>query len=384
MRERLLLGPGPGNCPPEVLEALGRPTLGHLDPSFLSLMDGVQIGLRRLLRTRNPLTIPVSGTGSAGMEALLVNLLEPGDRLVVAVNGVFGARAADLGRRLGARVEEIDFPWGRPVDPAEVARVLSRERAKAFFFVHAETSTGALSDAATLTATAREHGALVLMDCVTSLAGLPVEVDGWGVDGAFSGTQKCLSAPPGLAPLTLGPRAVEALRARSRPVSSWYFDLTMVERYWGPERTYHHTAPVNMIYALDAAIRLVEREGLEARWERHADAHRALAAGFSALGLDLLPPSGARLPMLNAVLIPAGIDAARVRSRLLDEFGIEVGAGLGELRGKVLRIGLMGHNATRDNVVRFLEAFERCLVDAGHSAALGCAVHAAERSAEGS
>ncbi len=356
MREALLLGPGPSNVPASVLAALARPTIGHLDPEFLALMDGLQSGLRAVFRTANRLTIAVSGTGSAGMEALLTNLVEPRERILVCVNGVFGGRAAELCRRLGADAVELTFPWGRPVDPAAVGEALDRSAAKTLFFVHAETSTGALSDAAAIAAAGREHGALVVMDCVTSLGGLPVEIDAWGIDAAFSGTQKCLSVPPGLAPVTLGERALARMDARMAPLPSWYFDLGLVRRYWGPDRTYHHTAPVNMLYALAAALREIAGEGLPARFERHATAHAQLVAGLAALGLSLVPPEGARLPMLNCVRVPDRVDEAAVRAALHARHDIEIGAGLGELRGKVWRIGLMGENAREGVVRRFLAA----------------------------
>jgi alanine-glyoxylate transaminase/serine-glyoxylate transaminase/serine-pyruvate transaminase len=358
---KLLLGPGPSNCAPEVLQALSKPTLGHLDPDFLALMDQVQAALQQLFQTASPLTIPISGTGSAGMETLLVNLLEPGDRVVVAANGVFGGRAADLARRLGAEVVVVEFPWGQPVDPEEVEQALAAASTKALFFVHAETSTGALSDAQTLARLARQHDALSLMDCVTSLAGVPVEVDGWGIDAAFSGTQKCLSVPPGLAPVTLGDRAREVLRSRSSVVPSWYLDLSMVEKYWGPERSYHHTAPIHMIYALAAGLELVHHEGLPRRFQRHARVHQAMQSGLHDRGLRLLPPEGAQLPMLHAVVLPEGCDDAALRTRLLQQHGMEVGAGLGNLKGRVIRVGLMGHNATESNVQKFLAALDESL-----------------------
>ena len=356
MREPLLLGPGPSNVSARVRDALARPTIGHLDPEFLALMDGLQEGLRDVFRTRNPLTIAVSGTGSAGMEAMLTNLIEPGDRVLVCVNGVFGGRAAELCRRLAADVEELAFPWGEPVDPSAVRDALQREPARALFFVHAETSTGALSDAAAIAAAGRDAGALVLMDCVTSLGGLPVEIDAWGIDAAFSGTQKCLSVPPGLAPLTLGARAAERLDARRAPPPSWYFDLGMVRNYWGPERKYHHTAPVNMLVCLAEALRGIAEEGLDARFARHRAAHERLVAGLDLLGLAPVPPVGARLPMLNAVRVPEGIEEAAVRRALLGNHDIEIGAGLGALAGKVWRIGLMGENARAEVVDRFLAA----------------------------
>jgi alanine-glyoxylate transaminase/serine-glyoxylate transaminase/serine-pyruvate transaminase len=367
MREPLLLGPGPSNVSAAVRAATARPTLGHLDPEFLEIMDELQAGLRGVFRTRNPLTIAVSGTGSAGMEAMLTNLIERGDRALVCVNGVFGGRAAELCRRLGGEVEELAFPWGEPVDPDAVRAALERAPARALFFVHAETSTGALSDAAAIAAAGREHGALVLMDCVTSLGGLPVEIDAWGVDAAFSGTQKCLSVPPGLAPLTVGERALARMDARAAPPPSWYLDLGMVRSYWGPERKYHHTAPVNMLFGLAEALRGIAEEGLDARFSRHRAAHERLTAGLDTLGLSLVPPEGARLPMLNAVRVPAGVDEAAVRRALLANHDIEIGAGLGALAGKVWRIGLMGENARDDVVDRFLAALTQELSDARRS-----------------
>jgi len=358
MRTPLLLGPGPSNVPPEVLAALARPTIGHLDPKFLELMDRLQSDLRTVFRTDNHLTIAVSGTGSAGMEAILTNILEPGDRVVVCVNGVFGGRAAELCRRLGAVVEELHDPWGRPVDVTVARAALEREPAKALFFVHAETSTGALSDAAELCDAAHDNGALALMDCVTSLGGVPVEIDAWEVDAAFSGTQKCLSVPPGLAPITIDGSVLETFDTRAAPPPSWYFDLRLVQSYWGPKRSYHHTAPVNMLYALAEGLRLVCDEGLEARFRRHQDAHEQLVAGLEPLGLSLLPPEGARLPMLNAVKVPEDVAEAVIRRALRKRHDIEVGAGLGELQGKVWRIGLMGHNARPEVVSRLLGALE--------------------------
>lgn len=375
--QKLLLGPGPSNCSPRVLAAMARPTLGHLDPDFLLLMDRVQKGLATLFRSNSRVTIPVSGTGSAGMETLLVNLVEPGDRVVVAVNGVFSGRAAELCRRLGCETVPVSFPWGQPVDPEAIEAALRAAPTQALFFVHAETSTGALSDAETLARLGKQHGALVLMDCVTSLAGRPVEIDVWGVDAAFSGTQKCLSVPPGLSPVVLTERALERLRARKGPVPSWYLDMSMVEKYWGPERTYHHTAPIHMIYALAAGLDEVEEEGLDARFDRHEAAHRALERGLQALDLSLLPPANARLPMLNAICMPQGCDEPELRLRLLQKHQIEVGAGLGELRAKVIRVGLMGYNANTRSVTTFLAALEESLHAQGVKISMGAGVAAA-------
>jgi alanine-glyoxylate transaminase/serine-glyoxylate transaminase/serine-pyruvate transaminase len=318
--------------------------------------------LRVVFATANTLTFPVSGTGSAGMEACIVNLVEPGDEVVVGVNGVFGTRMAEVIERAGARAVRVEAPWGKVVRAEQVEAALGTcTRPKLVALVHAETSTGAwqpLPDAARL---AHAHGALFLADCVTSLGGLPVDLDASGVDVAYSGTQKCLSCPPGLAPVSFGPRALEVLRARKTRVQSWYLDVTLLQQYWGEERVYHHTAPISMNYALREALRLVMEEGLPARFARHARNHRALAAGLAALGLTLAAEEGHRLPMLNAVTVPDGIDEARVRGRLLQEHGIEIGGGLGEIAGKVWRVGLMGYGARAEIVDRVLAAFRTLL-----------------------
>jgi alanine-glyoxylate transaminase/serine-glyoxylate transaminase/serine-pyruvate transaminase len=377
MTERLLLGPGPSNVPPEVMAAMLRPTLGHLDPDFLACMQSVRERLKQVFRTKNALTLAVSGTGTAGMETVLTNLVEAGERVVVVVNGYFGGRGSEMSRRLGAEVAEVKFPWGQPADAAAVEKALAAGRTALLYFVHAETSTGVKNDAAALAAAGRKHGALVAMDCVTSLGGLPVDVDGFGVDAAFSGSQKCLGAPSGLAPVTLGERAIAKINARKTPVPSVYFDALWLEKYWGSERAYHHTAPIHMVYAFDEALRLVLDEGLERRCARHVAAHRSLAAGLNAMGFDLLPPEPARLPMLNAVRLRDGLDEAALRKRMLTEHSIEIGAGLGELKGKVLRVGLMGVNANRGAVVRFLAAFEECLRTLGVKIPAGAGVAAA-------
>jgi alanine-glyoxylate transaminase/serine-glyoxylate transaminase/serine-pyruvate transaminase len=359
--ERLLLGPGPSNVPHEAMVALLAPTLGHLDPDFLACMGRVRERLQQVFRTKNAHTLAVSGTGTSGMEMMLVNLVEPGDRVVAVVNGFFGGRGAEMARRLGAEVTEVKAPWGRPIDPAEVEKAVATGKPALLYFVHAETSTGVRNDAEALAAIARRNGALALMDCVTSLGGMQVEIDRLGVDAAFSGSQKCLGAPCGLAPITFGERALARIAARKRPVPSIYFDLLWLEKYWGGEKSYHHTAPIQMVFALEEALRLILDEGLEARWARHAAAHRALVAGLAKLGFELLPPESARLPMLNAIVVPPGLDEAALRRRLLLEHGIEIGAGLGELKGKVLRVGLMGKNATTRIVATFLAAFEECV-----------------------
>jgi alanine-glyoxylate transaminase/serine-glyoxylate transaminase/serine-pyruvate transaminase len=375
--ERLLLGPGPSNVPHEVMLALLTPTLGHLDPDFLATLGRVRERLQRVFRTANRHTLAVSGTGTSGMETMLTNLVEPGERAVCVVNGFFGGRGAEMARRLGAEVVEVKAPWGRPVDPADVERAVAVPRTALLYFVHAETSTGVRNDAEALAGIGRRHGALVLMDCVTSLGGMEVDVDRFGVDAAFSGSQKCLGAPCGLAPITFGERALAKIQARKRPVPSIYFDLLWLEKYWGGERSYHHTAPIQNVFALEEALRLILEEGLERRWERHLAAHRALAAGLAAMGLELLPPEKARLPMLNAVVLPPGLDEAALRKRLLLVHSIEIGAGLGELKGRIVRVGLMGRNATRGAVTTFLAALEESLRVLGHKVPAGAGLAAA-------
>ncbi len=377
--ERILLGPGPSLVHPRVLRAMAAPLLGHLDPAFVAMMDEVKAMLRAVFATENALTIPISGTGSAGMEACVVNLVEPGDEVVVGVNGVFGGRLAEVAERAGAAVRRVEAPWGRVIRAEQIEAALREtKRPKLVALVHAETSTGAwqpLEDAARL---AHEHGALFLVDCVTSLGGAPVEVDAWGIDAAYSGTQKCLSCPPGLAPVTFGARALEALRRRKTKVQSWYLDLGLLAQYWGTERVYHHTAPITMNYALREALRLVLEEGLAARFARHRRNQAALVAGLEAMGLELVAEAGHRLPMLTTVAAPAGVDEARVRGRLLAEHGIEIGGGLGSMKGRVWRIGLMGESSRRRWVFAVLAALEDALRAEGHRVAPGTALAAAQ------
>ncbi len=358
---RVLMGPGPSDVPPRVLRAMAAPTLGHLDPEFLTLMSETQELLRAVFQTENALTIPVSGTGSAGMEACFVNLIEPGDQVAVVVKGVFGTRMVDCASRLGADVIPIEAEWGRAVQPEAVDKALRGRKPKIFAVVHAETSTGVLQPLPEIISLAKARGALIVLDCVTSLGGVEVKLDAWGIDAAFSGTQKCLSCPPGLAPLSFNDRAVAKVRARKTKVPSWYLDLTMVSDYWGAERKYHHTAPVNMIYALREALRIVLEEGLEARFARHWLHHRALVAGIEAMGLRMKVPPEERLATLNLVVIPEGADDLTTRRALLAQFGLEIGAGLGPLAGKVWRVGLQGHSATERNVMLFLTALESVL-----------------------
>jgi alanine-glyoxylate transaminase/serine-glyoxylate transaminase/serine-pyruvate transaminase len=362
MTERLLMGPGPSNVPPEVLQALARPLHGHLDPEFLAVLDRVAEGLRRVFRTSNRMTFAVSGTGSAGMEAALVNLTEPGDEVVVCVNGVFGGRMCDVASRAGATVVRIEADWGRAIETTAVREALaSHPDAKVFALVHAETSTGVAQPIEEIAAIVSKHGALFVLDCVTSLAGMPVEVDGWDVDVCYSGTQKCLSVPPGLSPITFSERAMQTVRGRKTPVQSWYLDVTLLEGYWGTDRVYHHTAPISMINALDAGLKLVEDEGLEARWRRHASNGALLTEGLRSRGFTYVAPDGARLPMLHCVRVPDGVDETGARKRLLDDFSIEVGSGLGPFRGECWRVGLMGYTSDERNVRTFLAALDDVL-----------------------
>ncbi|MBL8433529.1 MAG: alanine--glyoxylate aminotransferase family protein [Zoogloea sp.] len=357
---RTLMGPGPSDVPPRVLSALARPTVGHLDPAFVGMMDELKALLRYAFQTRNELTFPVSGPGSLGMETCFVNLVSPGDKVIVCVNGVFGGRMAENVRRLGGVAVVVEDPWGAPVDPAKVEEAFAANPDAALLaFVHAETSTGALSDAAALAAIARRHGALTIMDCVTSLGGVPVLLDEWGIDAAYSGSQKCLSCTPGLSPVSFSEAAVARIKGRKSPCPSWFQDLGLVLGYWsGAKRTYHHTAPVNPLYGLHESLVILAEEGLEAAWARHRDNHLRLRAGLEALGMRFVVSEEARLPQLNSVWVPEGVDEAAARTRLLQEFGLEIGAGLGALAGKVWRIGLMGHSSRPANVALCLAALE--------------------------
>ncbi len=357
---RTLMGPGPSDVPPRVLSALARPTVGHLDPAFVGMMDELKTLLRYAFQTRNELTFPVSGPGSLGMETCFVNLVTPGDKVIVCVNGVFGGRMAENVRRLGGVAVIVEDAWGAPVDPAKVEAAFAvNPDAALLAFVHAETSTGALSDAAALAAIARRHGALTIMDCVTSLGGVPVLLDEWGIDAAYSGSQKCLSCTPGLSPVSFSEAAVARIKGRQGACPSWFQDLGLVLGYWsGAKRTYHHTAPVNPLYGLHESLVILAEEGLEAAWARHRDNHLRLRAGLEALGIRFVVSEEARLPQLNSVWVPEGVDEAAARARLLQEFGLEIGAGLGALAGKVWRIGLMGHSIRPANVALCLSALE--------------------------
>jgi alanine-glyoxylate transaminase / serine-glyoxylate transaminase / serine-pyruvate transaminase len=377
---RILLGPGPSEVDERVLTALSAPLVGHLDPEFLKVMDDIQTLLRYVFETRNKLTIPISGTGSAGMEAAFVNLVEPGDRVLVCVNGVFGQRMSDIVGRCGGDLKRVEAEWGCSFDPDQIHQTLKETHPKILALVQAETSTGVLTSLPRIRQVLDDFPeTLLLVDCVTSLGGHSVGVDQHGVDFAYSGTQKCLSCPPGLAPITLSENAVRVLRKRTSKVQSWYLDLTMVEKYWGEERTYHHTAPVSMNYALREALRLIEEEGLEKRWGRHQLNYRALVAGVEAMGLEMLCRPEDRLWSLNTVKIPQGVSDATVRSKLLEEFGIEIGGGLGPLKNKIWRVGLMGSSSSRNNVLLFLSALEWILSGQGFRLKRGAAVDAALR-----
>jgi alanine-glyoxylate transaminase/serine-glyoxylate transaminase/serine-pyruvate transaminase len=344
-----------------VLEALAKPTIGHLDPVFLQLMDDIRTKMRQVFRTKNEMTLAVSGTGSAGMETCFANLVEPGDKVLICVNGVFGQRMTDVAGRCGAVVETIEKPFGQVFEQSDVIAAIERVKPKIVAIVHAETSTGAHQPIDKIGAAAHERGALLLVDCVTSLGGLAVEIDAWGVDAAYSGTQKCLSCPPGLSPVTFSQRAVERIEQRKQKVQSWYLDLTMVRQYWGQERAYHHTAPINMLYGLHEALAIVLEEGLEKRFARHRQAHEALKSGLRDLDITYVSQEGHHLPMLNAVKIPPGADDLTIRKRLLNEYGIEIGGGLGAFKGRAWRIGLMGHGATKRNVDAVLTALKESL-----------------------
>lgn len=374
---RTLMGPGPSDIHPRVLQALAKSTVGHLDPYYLELMDDLQELLRRLFRTQNHMTFAVSATGSAGMEATVVNLVERGDTMLVCVNGVFGARMADVAERCGAEVVKLERPWGEVFTADEVKEAVARSSPKVVGLVMAETSTGAAQPLAEISQVVHDAGALLLVDAVTALGGMPVEVDQWDIDAVYSGTQKCLSCPPGLAPVSFSSRALGVISSRKTKVQSWYLDVSMLASYWGSERAYHHTAPINMTYALYEALRLVHDEGLENCFARHLLNHRALKAGLAALGIRYAADERYQLPMLNAVRIPEGIDDATVRGALLNRFGIEIGGGLGAFKGKVWRIGLMGYGSRRANVMVLLSALEQLLAEQKHAFDHGSSIAAA-------
>jgi len=380
---RILLGPGPSDVAPEVLTAMSRPLLGHLDPEFLDVMNDTMGLLRRVFETDNELTVPMSGTGSAGMETCFVNIVEPGDRVIVGVAGVFGERMADVADRCGAEVVPVEAEWGRIIEPDAIEAALKQGRTKMVGVVLAETSTGARQPLDDISRLCREHDALLCVDAVTALGGLPVAVDAVGIDVCYSGTQKCLSCPPGLSPVTLGERARRALGDRRTKVQSWYLDLTMIQRYWGSERFYHHTAPVSMIFGLQRALRLVVDEGLPARFARHSVNGRACLAGLEVLGFAPVAQEGHRLPMLLSVRLPESVEDLPLRRHLLQHYGIEVGGGLGPFKGRIWRVGLMGHSSTRRNVMLLLAAVGEGLRRFGVKVDPGAGVGAAQAVYEG-
>ncbi len=377
---RTLMGPGPSDVHPRVLSAMARPTIGHLDPAFIGMMDEIKQLLQYALRTENPLTMPVSAPGSAGMEACFVNLVEPGDKIIVCQNGVFGGRMKENVERFGGVALMVQDDWGTPVS-VEKVRTLMQEHddIKALAFVHAETSTGVRSDAQALCQLARDYGCLTIVDAVTSLAGVELEVDEWGIDALYSGTQKCLSAPPGISPVTFSEKALEKVSQRDSRIPSWFLDKKLVMGYWGggQKRAYHHTAPVNALYGLHESLVMLQEEGIENSWKRHALHHEALKAGLETLGLNFTVAPEARLPQLNSVQVPEGVDEGQVRSLLLQNYSLEIGAGLGDLAGKVWRIGLMGTSCTRRHVMLCIDALENTLGELGVAVPSGAAAAAA-------
>lgn len=358
---RILLGPGPSMVDPAVLKAMATPLIGHLDPQFIALMDRTQHLLRYVFQTENRITIPVSGTGSASMEAAVANMIEPGDSMLICINGYFGLRMKDMAERYGASVETISRPWGEVFTLDEIQAALDRRPAKIVGIVHAETSTGALQPLEGLAEIVHVQGGILIVDAVTSLGGVPLRVDAWDIDVCYSGSQKCLSCPPGISPITLGPRAVEVLEKRQTKVPNWYLDLTMVGKYWGSERTYHHTAPITSNYALYEGLRLIAREELENRWQRHRENAEMLWSGLEALGMMPHVAREHRVPSLTTVRIPDGVDDVGIRQHLLQDYNIEISGGLGELKGKVWRIGLMGYSSRRENVTLLLAALKDLL-----------------------
>ncbi len=375
---RILMGPGPSNVDPRVLLALAKPLVGHLDPEFIKVMNNLSALLGKTFGTRNDFTISISGTGTAGMEAALVNAIEPGDRVLVCVNGFFGERMADIAGRCDANLKTLSVPWGQAFDPAVIEKELRIFRPKVLAVVQAETSTGVLQPLEDFPRMLKNYPeTLLLVDAVTSLGGLPLKVDEWGIDICYSGTQKCLSCPPGLAPITFSSKALEKIKNRAKKVQSLYLDMNMLGKYWGSDRTYHHTAPVSMNYALLEALRIIDEEGLANRYARHRRNHLALVRGIEALGLKMLVDEPYRLWSLNTVRIPEGVDDAKVRKTLLEEFNLEIGGGLGVLKGKIWRVGLMGYSSTEANVLYFLTVLEQTLREQGFEVPKGTGATAA-------
>lgn len=378
--QRTLMGPGPSDISPRVLLAMAKPTIGHLDPVFVGMMESLKELLQYAFQTQNVLTLPISAPGSAGMEACFVNLLEPGNKVIICQNGVFGGRMKENALRCGAEPIMVEDEWGKAVDLNKVEEAMKQHPdAKAVAFVHAETSTGAQSDAQTLCALAQKYGIMSIVDSVTSLGGTPLKVDEWGIDAVYSGSQKCLSCVPGLSPVSFSECAQGVIQGRSTPVQSWFLDMNLVMGYWGKgaKRAYHHTAPINSLYALHESLVILQEEGLENAWQRHAYHHQALRAGLQAMGLRFIVPEADRLPQLNSVSVPDGIDEAAVRKRLLGDYQLEIGAGLGPLAGKIWRIGLMGHTANKKNVLFCLNSLESVLIDMGVPLTGGTAAKAA-------
>jgi len=377
------MGPGPSDVHPRVLTAMARPTIGHLDPAFIAMMEEIKALLQYAFQTSNALTIPISAPASAGMEACFVNLIEPGEKVVVCMNGVFGERMKENIERARGVPVMVEDSWGTPVDPNKLEDALRAHRdARIVAFVQAETSTGVQSDARKLTEIAHHHDCLTIVDAVTSLGGSPLKVDEWGLDAVYSCSQKCLSCAPGLSPVTFSDRAVDKIKKRKSKVQSWFFDLNLVMGYWGSgKRVYHHTAPINLLYGLHEALAMLQEEGLENSWARHRHQHLALRSGIEAMGLSLLVHESARLPQLNAIVVPEGVDDAVLRSRLLNEYNLEIGAGMGSLAGKIVRIGLMGYGANMKNVMYCLEALEAVLADMRAPIRTGVAMNAAQNAA---
>ena len=377
---RTLMGPGPSDVHPRILQAMARPTIGHLDPAFIGMMDEMKLLLQYAFQTKNALTIPVSAPGSAGMETCFVNLVEPGDKVIVCQNGVFGGRMKENVERSGGQAVMVEDAWGMPVDPQKLEDALkAHSDAKLVCFVQAETSTGVESDVKTLAEIAQHHGCLTIVDAVTSVGGSPLRLDEWGVDAVYSGSQKCLSCTPGLSPVSFSERAAARIKSRKHKVQSWFLDLNLVMSYWGGDgkRAYHHTAPINALYGLHEALVMLAEEGLEKAWARHQRNHQALRAGIEAMGMQFLVQESHRLPQLNAINVPEGVDEAQVRQRLLAQFSLEIGAGLGSLAGKIWRIGLMGYTSNPKNVLFCLTALERVLTELKAPIVVGTAAAAA-------
>ena len=374
---RKLMGPGPLDIHPRVYQALTTPIIGYLDPAYLKILDRVGDQLRKVFQTRNRATNAAPGTGTSGMEACVANLIEPEDKILVCVHGYFGDRLRQMVERQEAQITLITEEWGRPIDPQKVEAAMKANSFKVITLVHAETSTGVLQPMDDIIKLADKYGVMIILDTVTSLGGVEVKMDEWGIDAAYSCSQKCIGCPPGLSPVSFSDRAVEAVKNRKHPVRSWYLDITLLEKYWGSERVYHHTSSSTLNYALLEALRLIEEEGLQNRFDRHLENHRALVAGIEALGLEMLVSPEYRLPTLNAVRIPEGIDDMKLRRYLLETFNLEIGGGLGALKGKVWRVGLMGYSSSAENVLFFLSAISRALAIQGHKTDLAAGIDAA-------